>query len=475
MNKAPLSPVVFTFIMGILAARYIRIPFLLFWTPSLLALILSIIFLSSRKRFPFFLILAIFFLGGAIFRNTQNLPFNHISNFVSDKGSHIYVEGIIDSDPIIRTKLTTFVFKAQRLIKENKNEKVCGRILVKVFGNRNFFYGDRLFIEGNVYKAPYYRISKRLNYRDYLKQKRIYSILSASKDSIIRLLEKGQGNPFKAFAFNIRRRIKRIIENNISPFSASILNAVILGQRSNLSNDLRKIMVQSGTVHIIAISGLHVGLVTFITLMALKIFRIPRKLCYVITAFVLIIYCLLTGARTPVIRVTIMALIFLFGYIIMRQTNIYNSLSFAALLILFFNPQELFNVSFQLSFMSIISIVGLSPKIKSLFGKGLLTNPYLRFLITLFSSSLAAWIGLSPLIAYYFNIISPIAILANMIIVPYLSIVIGSGLIFILAGFICPPFSHIFSASCEASIIFLIKYVSLLVRIPGAYFYLPGR
>ncbi len=468
MNKSPLAGIGLTFIMGILAAEFTNIPFIIFWSSAFLAIVISLVTLKSNKKFISFFLLSVFLLGGAALRNSQNLPSNHISNFTPYKGTPVFIEGVVDSYPIVKTRVTSFILKTQGLINCSRGEniKVCGKVLVRVFGKRSFRYGDRLLIEGSLYRAPYFRISPRLNYRGYLKRKGIYSLLSVGKDSTIKLLDEDRGNPLKAFALSMKDHMKEKVETYMMPFSANVLNAIILGERSNLQDKLRNIMVQSGTIHIIAISGLHVGLVSFIILMILKIFRISKKLSFFIVINILIIYCVLTGARPSVIRVTIMAVTIFFGYIINRRINIYNALSLAAFLILTFNPQQLFDVSFQLSFMSIIAIVWLSPKIASLF-----RAPHL--LVTLFSASLAAWIGLLPLIAYYFNIVSPIAILANMVVVPYLALVIGSGLAFISIGFICPPLASVFSTASEAMIIFLFKFISLSVRMPGAYFYLP--
>jgi len=267
--------------------------------------------------------------------------------------------------------------------------------------------------------------------------------------------------------------MREAIVKNLSPFSAGILNAIILGERQNLSAHTRDVLVYSGTVHIIAISGLHLGIVAFIILLILKIIKIPRRPRYILAILLLIFYCLLTGANTPVLRSTVMATILLLSYFLEREVNIYNSLSLAALIILAVNPWQLFEVSFQLSFLSVTSIVWLSPKIKSLFPEKLNKIPWIGFLISIFSVSFAAWLGLLPLIAYYFGILSPITILANMIIVPYMTIIVASGFSLALIGVLIPSLSPIFAASNELCILILFKINSSLIAIPGAYFKLP--
>ncbi len=483
MNRYPLVMAALAFITGILIADYTGIPVIFLWMGSLLSLILSMTCLRYNMRFLVFSLLTITFLGGLVLKDSQDLAPGHISNFTPYKSAPVLIEGIIDSDPVARSikngiEATSFVLRAKSLIRDGKENKVCGKILVKAFGSRRFDYGDRLIIEGKIYRVPYFRISKTLNYRRFLERQGIYSVFSAGRGSDVRILKKGRGNPLKAFAFKIRHRVKSIVKEGMEPFSADILNAIILGERQDVSPDLRKVLVSSGTIHIVAISGLHVGLVAFIILLILKVSRVPKRISYFLAICALIVYCLLTGARAPVIRATIMAVILLFGYAIERRTNIYNSLSLAALMILVFNPQQVFSLSFQLSFMSIISIVWLSPKIKSLFeslwrNREVSKKWFIIYPITLFSASLAAWLGLLPLVAYYFNIISPIAILANIVVVPYMTLVIGSGFTFIISAFIAPPLTPIFQAANEGVITLLFKLISFAAHIPGAYFSIP--
>ena len=206
----------------------------------------------------------------------------------------------------------------------------------------------------------------------------------------------------------------------------------------------------------------------------MKIIKITRKPRYILTILLLIIYCVLTGASPPVARATVMATIFFLAYFFEREADIYNSLALATLIILAVNPWQLFEISFQLSFLSVISIVWLSPKIKSIFPTKLDKIPLIRFLILTFSVSLAAWLGLLPLIAYYFRILSPITILANMIIVPYMTIIVASGFNLAMIGILIPCLTSIFAASNEFFILILFKINSSLIVIPGAYFKLPS-
>lgn len=468
--KRPLVGLCIAFCLGILIAAHLKAPFPVFYLLTCLSLISSLIFLKSNLKFTIAIFLVAFFLGATLLKNSQVLPNCHISRITPYKGKAVSIKGIVDSDPLVGSKKTSFTLRAEELWQEGIGQKVCGKVLVSAFGQRGIFYGEELILNGTLYRPFRFSISERLNYRDYLRRQGIYSLLAIKKTGIIRRMEKNRGSPIKRFAFWIKHRIKELFSNNLSPLSASILNAMLLGERKGVPEFVNESLIRSGTIHILAVSGLHVGIVAFILLVLLKAIRIPRKPRCGIIMLLLIVYAILTGARPSIVRATVMALVLLFGYLIERELNIYNSLAFAALIILTINPNQLFNIGFQLSFISVISIVWLSPRIKSLFPSGLLNMTWACFLIGAFSVSSAAWLGTAGIIAYYFKIFSPITVIANMIIVPYMPVIVASGFTLALLGEFLPSLASIFAASCEFFILILLKINSLLVAIPGSYF-----
>lgn len=470
-DRLPFLPLLtVSFCLGICLMRYAHIPFLFLYLLLCILLILSFIFVKHKTSIWLLFLLAIF-SGGLFLSNTYILPSNHIRNFIFYKSGPVLIKGIVTGFPENKPNHSSFILSVEELTQADKAYSVSGKVLVRILKRGIFSYGDRLLLEGRLYRP--FSFSREFNYRDYLKRKGIYCILSVKKNNLVKQLGRNTGNPLKSLTFRLRLRIKEAISKNLSFFSSSVLNAIILGDRQDLSFYVRDALLKSGTVHIIAISGLHIGIVVFIILVMLKVLRIPRKPRYILTILILIIYCILTGANAPVVRATIMAVVLLFSYFLKREVNIYNSLSLAALIILIVNPWQLFEVSFQLSFLSVFSIVWLTPKIKAIFPERLYKIIGMRFLIPTFSVSVAASLGLLPLIAYYFKIITPITILANMIIVPYMSIIVASGFTLGLVGVLLPFLAPIFAASCELSILMLFKINSLLISIPGAYFKLP--
>jgi len=471
--KSPLVIFALIFCLGIFVASQIEVSFVLVYIFTLISLLFGYLSLKKGIRFDVFLCCFVFFFALSLWKNAQILPRCHIAKLIPYKSDLVSLIGVIDNDPTYQNRRVSFILKVEKLKINEDWVKTCGKVLVNVFKKNDFTYGDRLFLSGNLYR-PFSFSKGEFNYRDYLRHQGIYLILSVKKGSIVKQLDKNVGNPIKSFAFRIRHKMKNVIVKNLSPFSAGILNAIILGERQNLPVYVRDVFTKSGTVHIIAISGLHLGIVAFIILLTLKIIKIPRRPRYILAIFLLIIYCILTGAKPPVVRATVMASILLFAYFLKREINIYNSLALAALIILAVNPWQLFEVSFQLSFLSVISIVWLSPKIKSLFPEKLNKVLWTRFLISIFSVSFAAWLGLLPLIAYYFRIFSPVTIIANTIIVPYMTIIVVSGFSLALIGILIPCLTSIFATSNEFFVLILFKINSSLIAIPGAYFKLPS-
>ena len=218
-----------------------------------------------------------------------------------------------------------------------------------------------------------------------------------------------------------------------------------------------------------AISGLHIGLVAALVLLILKILRVPKKYNIAVTAVTLIFYSFVAGSNPPVMRATIIFVIFAVGYLINREADTLNSLSMAAFLILLWNPKELFDPSFQLSFVSVFSIVLFTPIIEEI----LKFKP--DYISKSMSVSMAASLGVFPIAAKYFNIFSPIAIIANLIIIPILFVIIAASFIFLAlnffgAGFLSPLLGGLLSL-CIYGTFFINHFIS---KIPFSYMRIPA-
>ncbi|MEA3328900.1 MAG: ComEC/Rec2 family competence protein [Candidatus Omnitrophota bacterium] len=476
--KQPLVWLAVFFCLGIAAANYFEAPFFFLYLPACLFLIFSIVWFRKTVMFVVFILCVAFFLGALCLKNFQTIPKSHIAAVTPYKSKIVILKGVVDNCPEITDKRISFIFRVKGLLEGRTALKVCGKVLIYVFGKEDLSYGEELILRGSLYRPPRFSILGKLSYENYLSQQDIYSLLAVKKSTVIIHTGRNLGNPFKKFVFWLRKRASSIISENLSPPEASILSAMLLGERKGVPRAINESLLRTGTCHILAVSGLHVGIVAFISLLLLRIVRISGKPCYFIAIIVLAGYALLTGARPSTVRAAIMVITLLTGYLIDREVNIYNSLALAGLIILGLNPRQLFNIGFQLSFVCVISIVAISPRIKSLFNVRLFglfrTRTSLvqgrRFLIGAISVSSAAWLGSLGLVAYYFGIFSPITIIANLLVVSILPLLVASGLALITFAGLSPFLGVIFGLNCEFIVTTLLRISSFLAGIPGAYF-----
>jgi len=473
--RRPLVEGCLFFCLGILVANFAHIPFFIYYIFALISLVSSLIFLRKGLISNILIYSTIFFIGAIIFKNSQILPPNHINKYIKSKGTIVSLKGSIYTDPIIRqtniSKKISFELSVEEIKIKSAWQKICGRILVNVYQDRIFSYADELTLKGKLYRVPNFDISKKLNYRQYLARRGIYGILSISKRDEILVTGKKYANPIKALAYKAKEAMREKIDYYVSGLEANILKAIILGERQDIPRDLKNIFIQTGTAHILAISGLHIGIITFILLVFLKVFRIPKKPRYIFTILILVIYTFITGARASVIRSALMITVILVGILFEREIDIYNSLSFAAIAILAYNPNQLFDIGFQLSFISVISIFYFGYRIQQYLFKLIHNNSkIIGLIIRSFSISLGVWIGVLAIIAFYFDIIVPITILANLFVIPLISIIIALSFSVILSGFLLPFLSSFFAVTTKFLVAVLIRFTYLFSKIPGAYF-----
>jgi competence protein ComEC len=205
-------------------------------------------------------------------------------------------------------------------------------------------------------------------------------------------------------------------------------------------------------------------------ILVLKVLRLKIKIRFVVTILFLLFYGFMTGLRPSIIRAVVMGIVFLFSFLVRREYHIYNSLALSAMIILFIWPWQVFDIGFQLSYISVLSIVFMSPKILSLLPKP--KNRFLYFVIGSLVISFSTWLVTTPLVAYYFGIISAISVIANLFVIPFTPFILGGGFLYLLASWGIPFLSKWLALSLEFIIDVLISITLIFRSIPFAYFYI---
>ncbi len=388
----------------------------------------------------------------------NNIPKEDISYFVPRK---IKLKGLIVSQPRKKKNKTVFIFKVKEIINENCN--VSGKILVNCYFPRvDFVWGDEIEVTGML-SCPYSALNPgEFDYKKYLSRKKIYALLQVNGYNNIKLLTSGKRNfIFTASSF-LRKEMKKRIEQYTKRYSWRVLSGIMLGERNILPGEIYQDFIVSGIVHILAVSGLHVGLVLFIFLGIFSLLGLPKKSTYLLTIIMIFFYVQMTGARPSAVRAFLMAALGLGAYFFGRDRNLHHSLYLSALIILLVNPRTLFSIGFQFSYLATIGILCLSGLIRKLL------TPLPVWLRNAVSVSLGAQIMIYPLIAYYFNQISLIAPLANLFVVPLVGIIVTLGfstcLISLVSGFLATVIGGV-NSLC---ILFLIKEAEFFASFPLA-------
>ncbi len=421
--------------------------------------------------FGLFLSLFAFLFGALLLRNHQILPRCHIARQLFDlQGKPSSVEGVVRSQPAYKFNSTLLLLETRKIESGPACHACCGVVLVKINGKKDLGYGDIVMARGNLYK-PYRNAAPGNNsYRDYLSRQGIYCLMHIPSPYHLKILGKDNRFSLQGFALGLKSKVEGLLFKYVPPVPASILAAMILGERKGIPPLVNLSMMKTGTVHILVVSGFNTGLVIFIIMLLLKFMRIPRKLRIACAIPLIILYCLMTGASTPVVRATVMSIIFLSAYALKREGEIYNSCALALLFILLVNPLRLFDIGLQLSFASVLAISCFYPRLKALLRVEALKNRLARFLLEGSLVSFSAWIGTMGIVAYYFRLFSPVTVLANLLIVPLATLITFSGFALIFVASAMPCLAPYFAATSEMLVSLLLWTNHYLLQIPYSCF-----
>ena len=448
----------------------------------------SAVFSSAKNVSHAALYIAVFFLGASSHINSNLLPPDHVSRFAGAgaRESRAVIRGTVEDDPVVEAAFSgerkiSFTLSAAGIKQRDLWQKSEGLVRAFIYTreNRSFEFGDEVVLEGFLSKPSGLKNPGLFDYAKRLANGGIYCILTSGDRGRVEVTGGLPANPVKRAAYRIRRAMRSALDRRLDGPDAAFAKAMLIGDRSSLGDDLNDEFIKTGTVHILSISGLHVGLIAGMALFVFGIVRIPKKASLIMTMAFLAVYSYVAGSSPPIIRAVVMFAVFAVGYVIERQTDLLNSLALAALFILLGAPKQLFDPGFQLSFVSIASIFIFYPKIGAALGaerhgRGGLIGRAAGYALKGVSVSVAAWIGTWPLISSYFNIVSPVSIIANLVIIPMSFLSMMGAIALILAGCV-----HVIvpAAIAHGLVVFngaLFAVNHALSRMPLAFFRTPA-
>jgi len=269
------------------------------------------------------------------------------------------------------------------------------------------------------------------------------------------------------------------------PQETGVIQAMLLGVRARLPQDVRESFRHTGTMHVFAVSGLHVGILCAIVVFAVSVMGVPRTMWGPALAPFVFSYTFITGSRASAIRAGIMAVAYLAASLLRRRPDAVSSFCFAAILILFVDPLQLTQIGFIFSFTVVAGILAVVPVLDRLSAPLWSTDPFMlpedvaknkwrlfaeRHLIGLCSVSLAAWLTSAPLAMHFFGRFSPIALPGNLLAVPLAFLIIVTGCLSLVGGLLVPQLGEIFNYANLIFVKILVGGMRLLEKVPYGWF-----
>jgi competence protein ComEC len=438
----PLARITIGFVLGILVAFYLKPELTTIFGLLLVSLLfLGISYFVQKNTFgnTIYFGLATYIASLFVGLTTQivHTDYYQKSNYTHEKN---FFEKPHLLSIVIREKLksTNFNDRYIAVINHVDAEKCTGKILLNVKKhsfNHEFEIGTSLQIKGIAYKNKQRNNPNQFDYSAYLEKKQIYAQLFTNKESI------SIGSKYKKDIWYYSSKIRTTIIQNLQKrnFNSTELNvaiALIMGQKQDVSPEIIQDYQYAGAVHILSVSGLHVGFILlFISFLLKPIPNTPNgsfiKLTLILAS--LFSFALIAGLAPSVVRSVTMFSFVAIGQHLRRSVNIYHTILVSVFLILLFQPSFLFDVGFQLSYIALFFIIWFQPLLASIWSPKAKAFEYMWGILTV---SFAAQIGTLPLSIYYFHQFPGLFFITNLAIIPLLSIIMILGvLVMVLAGF----------------------------------------
>jgi competence protein ComEC len=470
-NKFPLLRLILPFIFGIILAVFIDSDVHIPISAFVICLIISVLFVFYYKTFVsykyrwlpgIFIFIFLFLFGFELtVLNTDKFKPLYFGNYLSNEEQLSITEV---SEPIVEKENSyKAIIKVKKIKRNNKWIKVKGKTIVyfeKDSFASNIKYGDYLLLNVHFQEVSPPQNPHEFNYKKYLSYKGIYE-QAYLKSGSWQVLNHNNGNKIVSYALSLKDKLLKIFEkNNIKGDEFAVASAIILGKKDNLDPELLKKYSGSGAMHILCVSGLHVGII-YLVLNYFLFFLDKIRYGIIIKMILLILliwfYALLTGLSPSVMRASTMFSFIIIGKSLNRNANIYNTLAVSAFLLLLINPFIITELGFQMSYLAVIGIVTLQQKIYNLW---LTDNWLLDNVWAITTVSFTAQLFIFPLILLYFHQFPNYFFITNLIVIPVTSFVIYSGLLVLFTS----PIAWL-SAAISKIFVLLIKFLNLSVQI----------
>lgn len=469
MNNYPLIKFVLFFICGILLQNIFHVSVTgLLYISALLFSSTFLLFFIKKEYLAFpknILIISTIISIGGLYHSTMSDSKSFYS-FELPKYQNAVIYGSVEKVELIKKERLTMIVSADSiLLPGNKfygkinllyNIKDSNRKLKKVYNEIGI--GNKVEVTGRLTRPRDKRNPGEYNYELYLAEKQIAGLVNSYDAEDIIIKEKTYsllGNVI----FSARKSIDELISKIHNKTTSALLRGLILADRSLIDYEIRQEFVNAGVVHVLAVSGLHVGFIVLIFLFLFQRFNIYARIICTIAG--LLLFMLITDSPPSVTRATIMSIALLLGPITGRSYKSINAMALAAFIILLINPNELFNPGFQLSFSAVLAIVIFYPPFSAYIKERKIKSKAVNYVLLFSITSLAAQIGTVPFTLIYFEKLSIVALLTNLLVIPLIGCVVGLGIFTLFISSIIPQIGFLFVSANELLTYILFRFVNI--------------
>ena len=444
--RRPFLSLVISFILGVSVFNSIHINVVHLLVINLILLFLNLVLCLLFNKEQGIILIIIFFIVGGIL----TVYYSNDSELLKFQDKSVELHGTVKEVVRIKENYSSYVIYVDNLKIDERYYRINEKMLLNIRGEKVCNIGHKLSILGTMNIPKSNSNPGLFNYKQYLQIHNIKTVMTTN-DFLIRVISKDNNNKLENISVTFRNRIEKVFNRVLNKKNSQIMKSIILGDSSYLDEDTVNKFRNLGIAHILAVSGLHIGILyIFLSFIFIKLIGLYKNTSNISIIILLWTYGYLIGFPTSVLRALIMFTCVIGASLSIRRYDAINSLSFGALILLIYNPLWIYDIGFQLSFIATLSLILFTKKIKGIF----------------FSHIIAVQIGISPIMAYHFNLVSIISILANIILIPIMTIGVILGFILLLTSIVSFKVSIIIGKILDIILMMNNYIIDIIDKIP---------
>jgi competence protein ComEC len=374
----------------------------------------------------------------------RTYPPGHIVHFIDDDRRYT-VFGTVSDWPVIKNQRTSLIISVDSVSSEGRIRRGLGKLLLNLQTETTAIqYGDRIRFEAKLHSIKGGKNTSGFDYRRYLNMKGVFAAAYLPHHYSLQIDPVGPAHFYRVVE-RVRAYIVKTFKRTLGPEAAALASGFLIGDTRDISHEVYGFFRDSGTLHLLAVSGSNVGLVVVLFSFLLRASPLKSVGRNILLLAIIGFFSFLAYNQPSVVRAAVMASLVLIGRTLQRKVELNNIIASAALIILIVRPTELYDVGFQLSFVTAWGLIFFVPRASRIFQR-IKTRWHYKLLVFPLMVCVVAQVVSLPLCAYYFQRLPLIAFLSNLVIVPLVSIIVLGELVLLLVYLLLPPVGVFFGS-----------------------------